>query len=87
MVQAFVPASQAGAIASLPEVDFVQAPRQITRPPVFVPGRPELGPGLGSTVGENVGVINASAWQAAGIGGAVKVGIIDYFATVRFVAK
>ena len=79
IVQADVPADQVAALAADSDVDQVREPRLVTRPPVPVRRRPEVGPGFGPVVGQNVTLANAAAWQSAGIDGSVKVGIIDYF--------
>ncbi len=79
IVQVRVPVGNINALALSDGVDFVQAPRAVTLPPAHPVIRPELGPGFGTVVGSNVALTNARAWQAAGIDGSVKVGIIDYF--------
>jgi len=78
LVQVRVPLAKVGALARAPGVEFVQAPRDVTRP-VTQSQLPDVGPGVGGTVGSNVLLTNAQAWQAAGVDGSVKVGIIDYF--------
>ncbi|HEY4332763.1 MAG TPA: S8 family serine peptidase [Ilumatobacteraceae bacterium] len=79
IVQARMPVAGVDTLALARGVTSVRAPQLVTRPPREQPLRPEVGPGFGSTVGQNVSITNASAWQAAGISGAVKVGIVDYF--------
>ncbi len=86
VVQARVPVARVGTVALAKGVTFVRAPQLVTRPSTVSPDRntraglrPEVGPGFGATVGQNVSITNASAWQAAGVDGSVKVGIIDYF--------
>lgn len=83
VVQAEVPADHVAALALRVGQAVVRSPRLVTHPPGQRRMRPELGPevgpGFGPVVGQNVGLINASAWQAAGIDGSVKIGIIDYF--------
>jgi len=79
VVQGFVPAGSVERLADSAGVGFVQAPRLVTRPTAHAPVRIEVGPGIGPIVGQNVAVTNAAAWQAAGIDGSVKVGIVDYF--------
>ena len=78
IVQANMPVAHVDDLALADGVAYIRAPRLVTRPPA-ARTRPEVGPGSGPTVGQNVGITNAAAWQAAGIAGAVKVGIIDYF--------
>jgi len=83
VVQARMPAATVDDLALADGVEFVRAPMAVGRPPAERPGartlRTDVGPGQGPTIGENVGLTNAASWQAAGISGAVKVGIIDYF--------
>ena len=79
VVQVRVPTSSVDALALSDGVRFVQAPHAVTRPPVQQPPRIAIGPGTGATVGSNVALTNAQAWQAAGVSGSVKVGIVDYF--------
>lgn len=78
LVQLRLPLAKLAALAGAPAVDFLQTPRDVTRP-VVQSQLPDLGPGVGGTVGSNVLLTNAQAWQAAGVDGSVKVGIIDYF--------
>ena len=83
VVQAQMPVGALDDLALADGVEFVRAPVAVSRPPADPLGtrilRTDAGPGQGPTVGENVGLTNASSWQAVGITGAVKVGIIDYF--------
>ena len=83
VVQARLPAAAVDDLALADGVEFVRAPLAVSRPPAdpFVSRAPrtDAGPGQGPTIGENVGLTNAASWQAAGITGAVKVGIVDYF--------
>ena len=84
LVQARMPAERVDELALADGASFVRAPERVSRPPTPVRtraevARGEIGPGTGPVVGQNVAVTNAATWQAAGIGGAVKVGIIDYF--------
>jgi hypothetical protein len=80
VVQATVPLRGLDDVALTDGVEYVRAPRAIGRPLALAgETRPLVGPGLGPVVGANVALTNAGAWQAAGITGAVKVGIIDYF--------
>jgi hypothetical protein len=56
----------------------------IVRDPVAVDVRPEgtLAAQYGPTVGDEVTIVNADAWQTAGIDGSgVRVGVIDFFDT------
>ncbi len=79
VVQAQVPATRVMQLAASAGVESIQAIRRLTRPPVAQPIRAEVGPGFGSAVGQNVAITNAGAWQAAGVDGSIKVGIVDYF--------
>ncbi len=79
VVQVRVPTASVDALALSDGVGFVQAPHAVTRPPVQQPPRIAIGPGTGGIVGSNVALTNAQAWQAAGVAGSVKVGIVDYF--------
>ncbi len=89
LVQASVPARRVGELALADGVSYVRAPERVSHPPALVRTRAEraggqaapgsVGPGTGAVTGQNVALTNAVAWQAAGIGGAVKLGIIDYF--------
>lgn len=83
VVQARMPAATVDDLALADGVEFVRSPVAVSRPRADPPEsrtlRTDAGPGQGPIVGENVGLINAAAWQAAGFTGAVKVGIIDYF--------
>jgi hypothetical protein len=78
VVQASVPVAQLQALAGVAAAQSVRFPRRAG----YVPGgarRDEVGPGTG-TVGSEVAITNAAAWQAAGQGGAgVRVGVVDYF--------
>ncbi|MCU1392387.1 MAG: hypothetical protein JWM34_815 [Ilumatobacteraceae bacterium] len=90
LVQASMPVAGVDALALARGVTYVESPHLVAPPPrpeeaprpetsrPEMP-RPEAGPGTGTTVGQNVALTNAAAWQAAGITGAVKVGVIDYF--------
>lgn len=73
LVQAWVPS---GAVDDLGRsgagITWLQAPRRVNHLPA---AQVELG----TSTGEQVTVTNAAAWQAAGIRGAVKVGIVDFF--------
>ncbi|MCU1361565.1 MAG: hypothetical protein JWN99_2854, partial [Ilumatobacteraceae bacterium] len=72
-LQVSIPAGQVQALAASDAVQTIRRPLIANRP---VTDHLEYGP----TTGENVSVINASAWQAAGITGAgVRVGIVDFF--------
>ncbi|MCU1368655.1 MAG: hypothetical protein JWN39_4294 [Ilumatobacteraceae bacterium] len=84
IVQASLPAADVDQLALAAGVSFVESPRLVTAPSsvhaeAARAARLDIGPGSGPMVGENVALTNAAAWQAAGIGGAVKVGVIDYF--------
>lgn len=79
VVQVRMPVTAINALALSDGVDFVQATRAVTLPSSLPLTRPQIGPGLGTVVGSNVALTNAQAWQAAGVDGSVKVGIIDYF--------
>ena len=89
LVQASMPARRVAELAVADGVSYVRAPERVSHPPAPVRTRAEraggpaerenVGPGTGAVIGQNVALTNAVAWQAAGIGGAVKVGIIDYF--------
>ncbi len=79
IVQALVPAQRVDDLALLDGVGFLRSPQVVGRPPTQPRARAEIGPGFGVTVGQNVEITNAMAWQAAGIDGSVKVGIVDYF--------
>ena len=80
VVQARMPVVHVGDLALTDGVSFVRAPKLVTRPPTLAAGRrSEVGPGFGTTVGQNVALTGADGWQAAGVAGAVKVGVIDYF--------
>ncbi len=78
VVQAEVPVARLEALAGSAAAQSVRFPRRAG----YVPGttrREEVGPGTG-TVGSEVSITNAAAWQAAGQGGAgVRVGVVDYF--------
>ncbi len=79
IVQAEVPSDQVDEVASAEDVTFVRPPQLVSRPPTQPRLRADVGPGFGAVIGQNVEITNAAAWQAAGIDGSVKVGIIDYF--------
>ncbi|MGZ4739631.1 MAG: S8 family serine peptidase, partial [Ilumatobacteraceae bacterium] len=61
------------ALASTAAARYVQRPVRVNRVPHTE------ATGFGSTVGDEVALTNAAAWQNAGITGNVKVGIIDFF--------
>jgi hypothetical protein len=73
VVQASLPAGRIDEVTA-PGDAFVRLPRRVNRP-AGDPLHGELGP----VTGQSVAVTNASAWQSAGLRGAVKVGIIDFF--------
>ncbi|MBI5087974.1 MAG: S8 family serine peptidase [Actinobacteria bacterium] len=73
VLQASLPAGALERLADHAFVDSVRRPLTANRP---VTDAVEFGP----VMGQNVNIVNASAWHAAGITGAgVKVGIIDFF--------
>jgi hypothetical protein len=73
LVQALMPAGAVDALSTVDAVRYVQTPLRINRLP-----REET-VGTGPTVGDDVHLTNADAWQNAGITGNVRVGIIDFF--------
>ncbi len=79
VVQAEVPLVSINALANQRAVEFLRAPRRVTGKPQLTPLRNGQTEGFGATVGINTSVTNAEQWQAQGIDGSVKVGIIDFF--------
>lgn len=75
LVQVSVPAAKVAALALSDGVAHVQAPRRVQRPEASRPRRTDFGP----TTGQQPAVTNAASWQAAGITGNVRVGIVDFF--------
>ena len=73
LVEAWMPAGAVDALARTAAARYVQRPLRVNRLP-----RTEAA-GFGSTVGDEVALTNAAAWQNAGITGSVRVGIIDFF--------
>ena len=73
LVQAFMPAGTVDQLSVTQAVRYVQRPLQINR----VPRQEAVG--TGTTVGDEVHLTNADAWQQAGITGSIRVGIIDFF--------
>jgi Subtilase family len=73
LVQAFIPAGAVEQLSALADVRYVQRPVRVNRVPR------EEAAGTGAVVGEAVHLTNADLWQAAGITGNVRVGIIDFF--------
>ena len=73
IVQATLPAGRVDDVAT-PDGAFLRLPRRVNRP-AELPLRIELGP----VTGQAVAVTNAAGWHAAGLRGAVKVGVIDFF--------
>ncbi|HRE03249.1 MAG TPA: hypothetical protein PLV68_18270, partial [Ilumatobacteraceae bacterium] len=83
VVQAEIPAAVVGALAADSRVDSLRSPRYVARPqtvtqPAVLP-RTDVGPGFGPVVTQSVALTNAATWQAAGIDGSVKIGIVDFF--------
>jgi hypothetical protein len=73
LLQVSVPVGQLRRLAAQRGVQTLRTPLIANRP---MTGSIEFGP----VTGENATVVNATAWQAAGITGAgVKVGIVDFF--------
>jgi Subtilase family len=73
LVAALVPADAVNALSAVGAARYVQRPLRVNRLP------PTETVGFGPTVGDEVAVTNAAAWQNAGFTGNVKVGIIDFF--------
>ena len=73
LTEALMPAGAIDALAVESAVRYVQRPVAVNRVP-----RVEAA-GFGPTVGDEVAITNAGAWQNAGITGSVRVGIIDFF--------
>ena len=73
LVQAFVPAGAVDRLSHAAGAQYVQRPLRVNRLP-----RVEA-TGTGPTVGDEVQLTNADAWQDAGITGNTRVGIIDFF--------
>ncbi len=83
VVQADMPTSAVDKLALANGVDYVRSPVAVTRPVASridrATQRLDATLGTGPVVGENVQLTNASAWRDAGITGAVKIGIVDFF--------
>ena len=82
VVQGLVPARRVVDLASSARVRYLQAPRRVTRAVQPAPTRlrpVDVGPGFGPVIGANTALTGADGWQAAGVDGSVKVGIVDYF--------
>ena len=73
LVDALMPMGAIDVLATDAAVRYVQRPVAVNRVP-----RTEA-VGFGPTVGDEVALTNAAAWHSAGITGAVRVGIIDFF--------
>jgi len=73
LVQAFMPAGAVDQLSVSDAVQYVQHPLRINRLPR------EEAVGTGALVGDEVQLTNANLWQQAGITGATRVGIIDFF--------
>jgi Subtilase family len=73
LVQAFVPAGAVDHLSMTNAVQYVQHPLRVNR----VPRQEAIG--TGASVGDEVVLTNADAWQKAGMTGNTRVGIIDFF--------
>lgn len=75
VVQAQLPAAAVEALAGTSQAGFVQLPQRVNR----LDPLPEVH-GFGALVGQQVDIMNATAWHEAGhYGVGVRVGIVDYF--------
>lgn len=79
VVQAELPSVHVDELTRAEAVGFVRSPELVAPPPTKSRTRVAAVVGTGATIGQNVEITNAAAWQEAGFDGSVKVGIIDYF--------
>ncbi len=80
VVQASLPAGRVAGLAQ--RVDHVRAPLVANRPVTQLPapGPADLrAAGFGAVAGQHVPITGATAWHDAGLTGAVRVGIVDFF--------